>query len=272
MITRFAPSPTGYLHLGHALAADQAFGFARRAGGECLLRLEDIDHTRCRREYSAAIYEDLSWLGFDWPKPVRVQSEHREDYAKALEALKDRGLVYPCYLTRKDISKVESETGAPYQNPHAFTAASRAPDAKSATAWRLSVQAAKDALGIRFGALSFVNNETLTPATPALYGDVVLARKDIGTSYHLACTYDDAAQDVTDVVRGQDLLESTHIHVLIQALMGWPTPHYHHHDLLMASHSEKLSKRRGDTAIRALREAGQAPKDVLALARAGLAG
>lgn len=269
MITRFAPSPTGYLHLGHALAADQAFGFANRQGRECLLRVEDIDHTRCRPEYTDAIFEDLNWLGFDWPKPARVQSQHKAEYAKALEALRSRDLIYPCYLTRKEIATAEAQIGAPYQNPTPFNARIKSGETP---AWRLSIKVAKEALGAKFDALTFINNENIEAATPAIFGDAVLARKDIGTSYHLACTFDDAAQGVTDVVRGRDLLESTHIHVLIQALMDWPTTRYHHHELLMASKDEKLSKRRGDTSIRALRKTGHSPADVLGLARAGAAG
>lgn len=269
MITRFAPSPTGYLHLGHALAADQAFGFADLQGGECLLRVEDIDHTRCKPKFTDAIYEDLEWLGFDWPKPARVQSQHMGGYAKALDTLKARGLIYPCYLTRKEIAAAEAKTGAPYQSSAPFdedTTVSGNP------AWRLSIKAAREALGGNFDALTFINNGNREHATPALFGDVVLARRDIGISYHLACTLDDAAQGVTDVVRGKDLFESTYVHVLLQALMDWPTPRYHHHNLLMANGDEKLSKRRGDTAIRAMREAGYTPEDVLALARAGAAG
>jgi len=270
MITRFAPSPTGYLHLGHALAADQAFNFARLNGGQCLLRIEDIDNTRCKPNYTDAIYEDLSWLGFDWPQPVRVQSDHMAAYTKVLDTLKSQNLIYPCFLTRKEIAAAETKTGASYQNPEPFNENTSL--RTDSPAWRLSMKAAQDLLGAKFDALTFSNNGKTETARPDIFGDVVLARKDIGTSYHLACTYDDTVQDVTDVVRGKDLFESTHIHVLLQTLLGWPTPRYHHHDLLMANENEKLSKRRGDTAIRTLRETGHAPKDVLALARAGAAG
>lgn len=267
MITRFAPSPTGYLHLGHALAAREAFGFAGRRGGICLLRIEDIDKTRCRPQYTKAIYADLDWLGFDWPLPALVQSAHLADYATALESLKRRGLVYPCFLTRRELADAMGNDAvfAPGSAPDADAAAARIA-AGETPAWRLSMQAAREALGAKFHTLSYFEKGEDRPAEAGRYGDVVLARKDIGTSYHLACTHDDALQGVTHVVRGADLEDLTGLHVLIQTLMGWPVPRYHHHGLLMKTAEEKLSKRGGDTSIRSMRETGMTPAQVLDMA------
>lgn len=263
VITRFAPSPTGLLHLGHALAADRAFGFAREAGGTCLLRIEDIDTTRCKPEFTAAIYEDLGRLGFDWPEPVHVQSAHFEDYARVLEGLKSRGLVYPCYLTRRELAQFPT----PYVNPGPLKTPQEA--CGKTPAWRLSMRAARNALGAGFDSLTYTDNGDIKPANAERYGDVVLARKDIGTSYHLACTHDDALQGTTDVVRGSDLADMTGLHRVIQALMGWPTPDYHHHGLVMKDDTDKLSKRSGDTAISQLLTDGFAPAEILEMARAG---
>lgn len=271
MITRFAPSPTGYLHLGHALAAKEAFGFAAGAGGTCLLRVEDIDRTRCRPEYTRAIYEDLDWLGFDWPLPARVQSAHLAEYAGALESLKSRGLVYPCFLTRRELTDIQGDDAVyrgPETRPDTDDIALRL-RAGEKPAWRLSMRAAKDALGAKFDALSYREKGELIPARADDHGDVVLARKDVGTSYNLACTYDDALQGVTDVVRGRDLESLTGLHVLLQTLMGWPVPDYRHHDLLMKNAGEKLSKRGGDTSIRSMRETGMTPAQVLDMAMTG---
>jgi len=262
MLTRFAPSPTGHLHLGHALAAKHAFDF-----GPCLLRIEDIDHTRCKPEFTQAIYEDLAWLGFDWPQPVRIQSEHRADYDKVIDTLRDKGLLYRCFLTRKDLPS------APYQGP--FTPMSEDEQharikTGDAFAWRLSLSKCQDFLGDGFTRLSYLEAGKVERADLTPHGDVVLARKDIGTSYHIAVIHDDAVQNISDVVRGQDLKDQTSVHVLLQTLMGWPTPHYHHHSLLMSNDGAKLSKRNQDTTIRSLREAGHSPQDVLAMACRGI--
>ncbi len=235
-LTRFAPSPTGLLHLGHAYAAARAFDF-----GPCLLRIEDIDHTRSRPEFNAAIYEDLRWLGFDWPEPVRVQSAHLADYQQVVASLRARGLTYEDFTTR---------TGEADR--------SRPPTVK------LNIEKATKDLST----LVYLDNNQTTKFDPSTLPDPTLARRDIGTSYHIAVTHDDALQGITDVVRGQDLADQTPIHVLIQTLMGWPVPNYHHHGLIMEADGKKMSKRKGSQTIKSLRERGQSPADVLALARA----
>ncbi|MEE9347244.1 MAG: tRNA glutamyl-Q(34) synthetase GluQRS [Robiginitomaculum sp.] len=265
MITRFAPSPTGYLHLGHAAAAVKAFGFSKSHDGQCLLRIEDIDHTRCRQKYTAAIYEDLSWLGFDWPKPARIQSEHLSAYADTLENLKARGLAYACFKSRKELAL--SGASAPLSEDEVQ---SRITDGET-PAWRLSLTVAREILGVKIGALSYREHGKIQ-TTNVDFGDVILARKDIGISYHLACCHDDAAQNITDIVRGSDLAEQTGVHVLLQNLMGWPTPRYHHHGLILRGDGQKLSKRTGGAAIRELRGAGMTPKAVLDMAKAGICG
>lgn len=280
--TRFAPSPTGYLHLGHAFAGACAFGAARAAGGECVLRIEDTDHTRCRPPFEAAIYEDLEWLGFDWPPPVRRQSDHRGDYEKMLDVLRDNGLVYRCFKTRKEVSHAiglaphTDELQAP-----AFIGAPLAPSEEAARikageaySWRLSLQACRNFLGDRWDQLSF-QEETLegqhcreSAVTPELLGDMILARKDTGTSYHLACVHDDALQTITHIIRGEDLRSVTHLHVLLQALMGYQTPIYRFHRLISDDNGIRLAKRTGATTLRSMREAGQDPSSVLARAKA----
>ncbi len=264
--TRFAPSPTGYLHVGHIRAACEAFDFARAHDGVCLLRIEDIDHTRCTPELTTAIYEDLDWLGFDWPLPVRVQSKHYDEYTAVIEDLRERGLIYRCFKTRKDIA-ADSINGV-YCGRAAPDEAERL-SANESFAWRLSMAAAQDALGEAFHHMRYYESGEHPgwhEVNPRPHGDIVLARKDIGTSYHLAVTHDDAAQHISHVVRGTDLVSSTDIHVLLQTLMGWPVPDYHHHALILDEDGEKLSKRRASTAIRELREAGQRRSAVLAMA------
>ncbi|MGB3456695.1 MAG: glutamate--tRNA ligase family protein [Litorimonas sp.] len=238
MLTRFAPSPTGLLHLGHAYAAERAFSF-----GPCLLRIEDIDTTRSRPELTAAIFEDLRWLGFDWPEPVRVQSEHLPDYAGVIDALEARGLLYRDHRTR---SGREDRSLPPVV--------------------RLSTQRCIEALGT--DRMAFTEGDREIAVDLSTLEDKTVARRDIGTSYHIAVTHDDALQGVTDVVRGHDLFEKTRVHVLIQTLMGWPVPRYHHHALVMETGETKMSKRSGSQTIRSLREAGHSPEAVLAMARA----
>lgn len=262
MITRFAPSPTGYLHLGHAVAAHYAFDFAAQRGGTCLLRIEDIDHTRCRPHFTDAIYEDLRWLGFAWPTPVRVQSAHLSDYAAVIEALCERGLAYRCFKSRAELPRGVyhgPETPLP---DHAQAAKIMAGEP---FAWRLSMAVARETLGGDF-IVNYNDGGREVTVDPSHYGDVVLARKDIGSSYLIAVTRDDAAQGITDIVRGADFVDQTGLHVLIQRLMGWPTPRYHHHPLLMGTNGKKLSKRSGSTAIRRLRESGETPEAVMARA------
>ncbi len=264
-VTRFAPSPTGYLHRGHAYSALTAYRAAREAGGRFLLRIEDIDATRSRPEYEAAILEDLAWLGLGWETPVRRQSAHLPEYHAAIEALRARGLVYRCFKTRKeiDIGRAPHEPQAPY------VGAPPSPDEEAARlargepfAWRLSLAAAREALG-GFEALTFVeegagpNGETgLIRARPELAGDIVLARKDVGVAYHLAVVHDDALQGVTHVIRGHDLFEAAHIQRLLQALLGLPTPTYRHHGLLVGPDGKRYAKRDKAQTLRELRAAG----------------
>jgi len=278
IVTRFAPSPSGYLHLGHAASAAKAFDFAKEHGGTCLLRIEDIDTTRCKPEFEQAIYEDLAWLGFEWPTsgrfgPVRRQTDHLTDYASVIDKLRDMELVYRCFKSRKEIeADIESHPhypGEPYTGPHEAMDAGLEQELISAGkpfSWRLSLFRAQEYLGRQYNRLTFVDNGEKIRALPAILGDVILARKDIGTSYHIACCHDDAVQGVTDIVRGTDLLESTHIHRLLQELMGWPVPRYHHHALLVGSDGKRYAKRDKSLAIRAMRQSGATPKNILAQA------
>lgn len=264
-VTRFAPSPTGYLHRGHAFSALTAFRAAREAGGRFLLRIEDIDATRCRPEYDAAIFEDLAWLGLQWEEPVRRQSEHLADYHAAIKALRQRGLVYRCFKTRKelDIGRAPHEPAVPYVGAplDADDEAERLARGE-AFAWRLSLAAAREALG-GFETLTFLeegagpHGETgLIQAMPETAGDIVLARKDVGVAYHLAVVHDDALQGVTHVVRGQDLFEAAHIQRLLQALLDLPTPIYRHHGLLVGPDGRRYAKRDKAETLRELRAAG----------------
>ncbi|MDC7677664.1 tRNA glutamyl-Q(34) synthetase GluQRS [Asticcacaulis machinosus] len=266
-ITRFAPSPTGYLHPGHAFSALNAYDAAKFHTGTFILRIEDIDHTRCRSEYEQAIYDDLRWLGIDWPEPVLRQSEHMADYQAALERLKGMGLVYPCYKTRKEL--MLEALSAPQDTPvlpPADTPLDREP------AWRLAVTEARDYLGSRWDELGFEEQghgpkgeHGWQIADPFINGDVVLARKDVGIAYHLAVVVDDARQGITHIHRGHDLLEATHTQVLLQALLGLPTPQYHHHALLLDDTGQRLAKRKGSKSIRDLRSGGMSPADIKAL-------
>lgn len=267
--TRFAPSPTGFLHRGHAFSALTAFEAARAVGGRFVLRIEDIDATRCRPEYEAAILEDLAWLGLDWEGPVRRQSDHLADYQAALDTLRERGLVYRCFKTRKelDIGRAPHAAQTPFKG--ALLPASE--EAKrlahgEAFAWRLSLAAAREALG-GFGALNFAedgagpNGETgLITARPETAGDIVLARKDVGVAYHLAVVFDDALQDITHVIRGEDLFEATHIQRVLQALLGLPTRTYRHHRLLTGPDGKRYAKRDKAQTLRELRADGLTPK------------
>ncbi|TAJ67537.1 tRNA glutamyl-Q(34) synthetase GluQRS [Brevundimonas sp.] len=272
-VTRFAPSPTGRLHKGHAFSALTAWTAARAAGGRFLLRIEDIDPTRCRPEFEAAIVEDLAWLGLDPDGPVRRQSDHLSDYAAVVHALGTRGLLYRCFRTRKDILDAigdaphgPAEAARPGPHPAAEEAALLAEG--RAFAWRLSLDRARDALGGEaWDALAFVEEgrgpagETgRIRARPETAGDVVLARKDAGTAYHVAVTHDDALQGVSHVIRGEDLFEATHVQVLIQALMGWPTPVYRHHRLLVGDDGRRYAKRDRSATLAELRAAGVTPE------------
>jgi glutamyl-Q tRNA(Asp) synthetase len=272
-VTRFAPSPTGRLHKGHAFSALTAWKAARAAGGRFLLRIEDIDPTRCRPDFEAAILEDLAWLGLDWDGPVRRQSDHLADYAAVVAALEARGLPYRCFRTRKDI--LDAIGDAPHGPAEAARPGPHPPGEEAALlaegrpfAWRLSLDRAREALGEqRWEALAFME-EGCGPAgehgpiraRPESAGDVVLARKDAGTAYHVAVTHDDALQGVSHVIRGEDLFEATHVQVLIQALMGWPTPAYRHHQLLVGPDGRRYAKRDRSVTLAELRAGGVTPE------------
>lgn len=250
-LTRFAPSPTGWLHLGHARAAREAFGFADEVGGECLLRIEDIDHTRCKPEYTQGIYEDLRWLGFDWPEPVRVQSQHLRDYAGVAERLRGMGVLYPCSLSRKEVA-ARSEGGVFRGQVNAAK-----PRLGDNPAWRICIPVAQALTG----SLKFEEDGVVRHVDFGALSDDILVRRDIQTSYLIACTHDDAVQGISDVVRGMDLEDVTPMQVVLQALMGWESPRYWHHALVMDG-PRKLSKRDGDMSLRTLRAQGLHPEDV----------
>ena len=275
-VFRFAPSPNGYLHLGHALSALLNADMARTAGGRLLLRIEDIDATRCRPEYEAAIYEDLRWLGLASEEPVRRQSEHFADYSHALDQLEAMGLVYPSFESRAEIAAMSAgrdPDGAPLYSgaAKALSAAERAERIASGApyALRLDMEAALAHLPQLTWQETGAGPDGETgavAANPAEWGDVILARKDTPTSYHLAVVVDDGAQGVTDVVRGRDLFHATSVHRLLQALLGLPAPHYHHHRLVLDAEGRKLSKSTQATGLRELRAQGLTPTDIRRLA------
>ncbi len=273
-VTRFAPSPTGHLHLGHAFAAL----FARRAArdGRFLLRIEDIDLGRCRPEFEAAILEDLAWLELDWERPVRRQSEHFGDYQAALDRLRGQGLLYPCFCTRKEIQAEIARAGHAPHGPDGpiypglcrdLSTREREERIASGHAYALRLDMATAMR--RVSALDWHDRERgRVAADPGVFGDVVLARKDVPTSYHLAVTVDDALQAVTLVTRGEDLFDATHVHRLLQALLELPTPDYQHHPLLLDAVGRRFAKRDRSVTIRSLREAGHGPAEVRAMATA----
>lgn len=276
-VTRFAPSPTGHLHLGHAYSALLAHDAARRAGGRLYLRVEDIDQTRCKPEFEAAIYEDLAWLGVVWEKPVRRQSDHMADYRAALDGLIARGLCYRCFKTRSEV--LGEIARAPHLSPTgpegpAYIGAPLAADEEQSLlaegapfAWRLSLARAKDAAQTA-GPLCFQeedldgDNPRTVAATPDMFGDVVLGRKDSGASYHLASVHDDALAGVTHVIRGDDLAPAAHLHALLYALFGVPAPVYRHHRLITDERGRRLAKRDKAATLRAMRAAGVTPADI----------
>jgi glutamyl-Q tRNA(Asp) synthetase len=274
IVTRFAPSPTGLLHLGHAHSALFAHRAARESGGRFILRMEDIDQGRCRPEFEQAILEDLAWLGLDWEEPVRRQSEHMSDYVAGLALLSHMGLAYPCFCTRAEIAAEIARSPAAPHGPEGpvYPGACRAlsDDERAARleegeahALRLDVAAAV----ANTGALRWRDRARgEIAADPAAHGDVVLARKDTPTSYHLAVTVDDHLQGVTLVTRGEDLAPATDIHVLLQTLLGFATPDYHHHGLLTDAEGRRFAKRDAALTLRALREAGRSPEDVRRMA------
>jgi glutamyl-Q tRNA(Asp) synthetase len=260
--TRFAPSPTGLLHRGHGFSALSAYQRAKELGGRFILRIEDIDQTRCRPAFTAALLEDLAWLGLTWEQPVRIQSEHMADYHAALGQLRDQGLVYRCFKTRKevadDIGRAPHGLGLAYSGTPLCAAEETARiEAGEPYAWRLSLDAAKAHLGGAYESLAFTDElrGTVT-AEPHLAGDVVLARKDLGVAYHLAVVVDDGLQEITHIVRGEDLFEATGIQRLLQGLLGLPTPIYRHHPLLMGADGKRLAKRDLAQTLQDLRRQG----------------
>ena len=274
MRTRFAPSPTGPLHLGHAYSALLAFDMAQAAGGEFLLRIEDIDQSRARPEWEARIYEDLHWLGLDWPEPVMRQSDRMPSYRQALAKLEGMGLLYRCTCKRRDIQSAVSapqEGGEPVFGPDGLIypgTCRNAGHTDSNAALRLDMAKACDLLGNRM--LEFTETGPAHKGTHRItpdglirrVGDIVLARRDMGTSYHLSVVLDDAAQKITDVIRGEDLYQATRIHVLLQALLGLPTPVYHHHRLIRDENGKRLAKRDDARAIAKYRADGASPEDI----------
>jgi len=280
-LTRFAPSPTGLLHLGHAFAAAQVWETAERLGGTALLRIEDIDHTRCRRQFSYDLQDDLAWLGFDWIRPARVQSEHYSDYAKVVIDLIQRGLAYPCGLSRSEL-KSGARTSPAEAGSHSDMAkmcdtvhkAARFKTPSLPYAIRLNLKAALKHTG---DPLTYLEDDAARQSRLSIEEwilsdrpDPVIARRDIGCSYHIAVTHDDYIQGITDVVRGEDFVDQTPLHVLIQSLMGWVTPRYHHHALITDQAGRKFSKSDRDLTIQSLRESGLSPADVLSRARSAL--
>ncbi len=275
-VTRFAPSPSGFLHLGHAHSALFAEARARAAGGRFLLRIEDIDIGRCRLEFEAALLADLAWLGLRWDAAPERQSERLETSRAALAALRARGLLYPCFCTRKEIQAEIARAASAPQGPDGplYPGICRA---LGAAAGQERI-AAGEAHALRLDmarALTLPEARGLTwqdrargeqVAQPAQFGDVVLARKDIGTSYHLAVTLDDARQGVTLVTRGSDLFDASHLHRLLQALLGLPVPEWHHHRLVTDAAGRRLAKRDDDQSIRALKASGRSPEEVRGLA------
>jgi glutamyl-Q tRNA(Asp) synthetase len=274
IVTRFAPSPTGYLHLGHAFSAFTAWRRARQAGGRFLLRLEDIDPGRCRPEFAASILEDLAWLGLDWDGEVRVQSAHLPDYRAVLDGLAVRGLVYPCFCTR---AKIAREVAGSAAAPHGPDGAPLYPGTcrHLPEAVRAARMAAGEEHALRLDmarALAVVpgppeyeeEGKGSVACDPARFGDVVLARKDAPASYHLCVTHDDALQGVTLVTRGEDLKPATDLHRLLQALVSWPTPRYAHHALVTDAAGRRLAKRDRVETLRQMRDAGVAPAELRA--------
>ena len=277
VVTRFAPSPTGLLHLGHAHSALIAWRAAREVGGRFLLRIEDIDRARCRPDFTEAVLEDLAWLGLDWDGPARVQSLHFAEYRAGLESLSVRGLLYPCFCTRAGIAREVAAIGAAPHGPDGvlypgtcrrLSAGDRAARIASGAPYALRLDMAA-ALAL-VGPLSFEEvGQGRLRCDPARFGDVVLARKDTPASYHLCVTHDDALQGVTLVTRGEDLKPATDLHRLLQALMGWPEPAYSHHALLLGPDGRRLAKRDGAPSLRALRAAGMTASSVQAMAEGG---
>lgn len=282
VITRFAPSPTGHLHLGHAYSAKLAHDFAKERGGKFLLRIEDIDHGRCTAAFEDAIYEDLSWIGLAWEKPVRRQSDHMDDYKSALNILRQKDLLYPCFCSRKDIRKEIENSG---HAPHGLTGQGAGGPIYPGTcqhmsrlerqekqrqkipyALRLDMTKALDILGnqiVPWTDLRAGTQKTSPELLQKVIGDVVLARKDIETSYHLSVVVDDHLQNISHVIRGQDLFHATPLHCLLQFLLGYRTPTYLHHQLLSDKKGQRYAKRDNAKTLRHLRQEGFDPQHLL---------
>ena len=267
--TRFAPSPTGLLHKGHAYSAMVAWRAAQTAGGRFILRIEDTDFTRCRPEHEATVYEDLAWLGLDWEVPVLRQSDHRADYEAAIEQLRGRGLLYRCFRTRKEQAALIGSG----QDTSAFRGGPHPPDEEAEFlaqgrpfAWRLSLAAARDHLG-DLSRLTWIE-EGLEPglktAAPERLGDMIIGRKDIGAGYVIASVIDDARQGISHIVRGVDLADMTSIQRVLQALLDLPTPTYRHHPLVLDETGQRLAKRKGSPSLKSLRESGMSATGLLA--------
>lgn len=275
-VTRFAPSPTGPLHIGHAYSALRAHDFARSRDGTFLLRIEDIDPGRMRHEHIDSILADLLWLGLEWDGEIAYQSERLDHYATALDRLRAENLVYPCFCTRAEIAaEIAASALAPHQGeqPAIYPGTCRRLGVSERErrmqtqphAWRLDIAEAIK----RAGSLSWCDHGSERKAEPESFGDVVLARKDAPASYHLAVTVDDAAQGITDVVRGRDLIDSTHVHRLLQALLDLPVPEWHHHALVTDAQGRRLAKRQGAPTLAALRNTGADPEELKARLRTG---
>ena len=281
VITRFAPSPTGYLHLGHAYSARLAHDFAVKQGGRFLLRVEDIDQGRCKAEYEQAIYDDLSWVGLRWEAPVRRQSDHMFDYSKALDILNQKGVLFPCFCTRKEIRReIEKSASAPHditqhspEGPlYPGTCRKLLPterqariDGGTAYALRLDMNKALETVGgekLIWTDLDAGEQHATPDTLREILGDVVLARKDIPTSYHLSVVVDDHLQNISHIIRGKDLFYASHLHRLLQYLLGYNTPQYLHHKLLTDDKGWRYAKRDNSKTLKYLRENGEDPQDL----------
>jgi glutamyl-Q tRNA(Asp) synthetase len=274
VVTRFAPSPTGYLHLGHVYSARMGFDAARAAGGRFLLRIDDIDQQRCRPEFADAIEEDMRWLGLHWDGPIYVESAHLDAYQAALDVLTRRGFAYPCFCSRKEIREEIARMGAAPHGPdgplYPGTCRNLAPDERAhriaegeAYSTRLDVAKAMAATGRLTWHDRAAGQQV---AQPEIMGDVMIGRKDAPAGYHVAVVADDADQQITLVTRGMDLFASTHVHRLLQALLDLPVPDYWHHKLITDPQGDRLAKRADAMAVRTLREAGHTAAEVWAMA------
>lgn len=273
--TRFAPSPTGRLHIGHAYSALFSYEEAKKRNGRFILRIEDIDTGRCRPEFEDGIYEDLKWLGLVWEEPVRRQSQYMNDYACAIEKLKSMGLIYPCFCTRKDIQEEVARAASAPHGPEGalypgtcrhLTEAERVAKMSSGISYALRLDVGKAMAGLTAPLQWEDLTKGMQAATPEILGDVVLARKDVMASYHLCVTVDDDLQGVTCVTRGEDLFYASHLHRLLQHLLGLRVPQWHHHPLLLDAEGKRFAKRNLSVTLQSLREAGKTPADIRIMA------